>query len=298
MRPQRLVLAGSVLVDVLAELPRLPPRGGDVLATGGGAVAGGGATVLTAAARLGLPAAYAGVHGPGPFGALVRAALAADGVELLLTARETGDTGCCLVLVEPDGERTMVTLPGVEAALTTDDLAAVRPRAGDAVYVSGYDLLYPVNGPLLAAWCAQLPEGVLLVLDPGPLGADVPPERLSAVLGRCDLLTVAAGEEPAAGASVPPDSVVVQRDGPSSARVTRAGEVLAAAEPPSVRAVDTTGAGDVHTGALLAARHAGLGWPAALRRANAAAAVSVTRRGPGQGPALSDLPPHPPGSRS
>ncbi|TMF66870.1 MAG: sugar kinase, partial [Chloroflexi bacterium] len=72
---KRLVSLGSVIVDLILEVPAFPDRGGDVLASQRGMVAGGAFNVLSAAARLGLPGIYAGQHGTGPFGDLVRAAL-------------------------------------------------------------------------------------------------------------------------------------------------------------------------------------------------------------------------------
>jgi sugar/nucleoside kinase (ribokinase family) len=54
-------------------------------------------------------------------------------------------------------------------------------------------------------------------------------------------------------------------------------------------AVDTTGAGDTHTGVFLAALAAGADPAAAARRANAAAAISVTRLGPATAPTAAEL---------
>jgi sugar/nucleoside kinase (ribokinase family) len=56
-----------------------------------------------------------------------------------------------------------------------------------------------------------------------------------------------------------------------------------------VRAVDTTGAGDTHSGAFLAALAAGADEAAAARTANAAAALSVTRHGPATAPGRDEL---------
>ena len=58
---------------------------------------------------------------------------------------------------------------------------------------------------------------------------------------------------------------------------------------PTVRAVDTTGAGDAHAGVFLAALADGLPPDAAARRANAAAALAVTRPGPATSPTRAEL---------
>ena len=66
--PRRLVLVGSVLVDILLYIDRLPERGGDRLAERSIITSGGGMNVLVGAARLGLPVAYAGRVGDGAMG--------------------------------------------------------------------------------------------------------------------------------------------------------------------------------------------------------------------------------------
>lgn len=313
--PHRLVLVGSVLVDVLMAVPGLPERGGDVLAGRAATQPGGGFNVLAAARRLGLPAALGGRVGTGPFGARVAAALDAEGVERLLPDAPggdpdapAGDTGFCVALVEPHAERTFVTSPGVESELTGADLAALGIRGTDAVYVSGYDLCYPVTGPAFAAWCTTLPlhKGPLLVLDPGPLAADIPPAVLGPVLDRLDILTLSAREADLMTGLAGPDAAGrtlrarLRGDASVIVRLGARGCVLYPPDgtpehfpAPEVVAVDTTGAGDAHTGALLAELHRTGSLRRAARVATVAAALSVTRSGSATGPdraALDRLP--------
>jgi sugar/nucleoside kinase (ribokinase family) len=299
-RPRRLVLVGSVIADVLMAVPRLPERGGDLLAP---AVtqAGGGFNVLAAARRLGMPAALAGHVGEGPFGHLVADALAAADVERLLPPAP-GDTGFCLALVEPDAERTFVTSPGVESRLTADDLAAVPLGVDDAVYLSGYDLCYPTTGPAVAAWCADLGD-VLLTLDPGPLVAEIPRDVLCPLLDRTDVLTLNAREvrllagtadlgdaSRAVRRRLGPSALLIVRDGARGCTLHLPGDVAPAHVPaPPVTAVDTTGAGDAHTGAFLAGLHRTGSVTAAALHANAAAALSVTRAGSATSPGRDEL---------
>ena len=296
-RLRRLVGVTSILVDVTLAVPRLPPRGGDVLARPVTTATGGGLNALVAASRLGLPAAYAGRHGTGRFGDQVRAALAADAVAVLTAPVLGADSGWCLALVEPDGERTFITVPGVEAELTVDTLAGLRLHPGDALYLSGYDLVYPVSGPVLAAWVGRLARtadgGPWVCLDPGPLAGDIDPVLLAQVLPRVDLVTASAGELAALtapGADPVGGRVVLERSGRLGAVLHWPGGRLAvaAAEVPG-EIVDTNGAGDTHLGALLAALSLGAGWPAALRTAARAAAFSLTRHGAATGPTREEL---------
>jgi sugar/nucleoside kinase (ribokinase family) len=292
--PRRLVLVGSVVVDVKVRVPALPERGGDVLAGGLSISAGGGYFVLQAARAGGLPALYAGRHGAGRFGEIVRTALAELDVEAAFPAENAGDTGPCIVLVEPDGERTMITSNGVEAELPHNMLQQLGIRPDDAVYVSGYDLAYPVTGPAVAGWIDELPGDPLVVVDPGPLVADLPEEICAAVLRRTDVLTLSLGEARIMAATtdpvrvaeallpmLAPDSVIILRNGRHGAFVLRAGTSPQETAAVPVDVSDTTGAGDLHTGAVMAARGSGRPWLTAVQVANdrTAAALATRERG-------------------
>jgi sugar/nucleoside kinase (ribokinase family) len=307
----RLVFAGEAIVDLLLRIPALPERGGDMLAESASAEVGGGFNIMAAAVRQGLPVVYAGGHGTGPWGDKVRAALAAEGIRLLRPPDLDRDTGFDVGLVEANGERTFVTALGAESLREPDAWDLVRLRPGDAVYVSGYGLVPAGSGPVLGAWAASLPSGVLLFADPGPLVADIPAAVLDPVLARCDwwscnrreaaLLT--GSDEPAEAArrlvrrSGRADVIV--RTGPDGCvlaiRVPGPGSglppslSLSHVAAPAVTAVDTTGAGDAHSGVFLAGLAAGLTTGAAARRANAAAALAVTKAGAATSPTPAEL---------
>ena len=322
-RPRRLVFAGEAIVDVVMRVPGLPPRGGDLLATAAEVAVGGGFNVMAAAARQGMPVLYAGGHGAGHWGDLVRAALAAEGVGLLRPPDPSADTGFDVALVEPDAERTFVTALGAESVTGAGGWDVVPAGSGDAVYVSGYGLAPAGSGPGLGAWAAALPAGPLLFFDPGPLVAQITAEVLEPVLARCDwlsgnareaaLLTGVTPEEAAprllartARANVivrlgpdgcllatrdhaPPDHLAPRDHAPPDHLAPRDHAPPDHIPAPTVRAVDTTGAGDAHSGVFLAALADGLPPADAARRANAAAALAVTRPGPATSPTRAEL---------
>ena len=304
-RPRRLLFAGEAIVDLLMWVAALPERGGDMLAESAAIEAGGGFNIMAAAVRQGLPVLYCGGHGTGPWGEKVRAALAAENIALLRAPDPYRDTGFDVALVEAGGERTFVTHLGAESLREPDAWNLVPARPGDAVYVSGYGLVPPVSGAILGAWAAALPSGVLLFVDPGPLVADIPAAVLDPVLARCDwwscnqreaaLLTGIA--DPAGAArrliSRTGHADVVVRAGPDGAELAQRegghGLSVSCIPAPAVTAVDTTGAGDAHSGVFLAALAAGLTASAASRRAIAAAALAVTRSGPAVSPSRAEL---------
>jgi sugar/nucleoside kinase (ribokinase family) len=341
--PRRLVFAGEAIVDVVMRVPALPPRGGDILATSCEVLAGGGFNVMAAAARQDLPVLYAGGHGTGPWGDVVRAALAAEGIGLLRPADPDRDTGFDVALVEPDAERTFVTHLGAESVPGPGTWDEVPAGPGDAVYVSGYGLAAPDSGRALGDWAASLPSGALLFLDPGPLVAQIPAAVLDPVLSRCDWLScnhreaalltgtgpTGTGPTGTGPTGTGPTGAGPTGAGPTGAGLTGTSSADATGDPaeaarrllargaaanilvragaagcyvallaspaavhvraPTVTAVDTTGAGDAHSGVFLAALADGLHPLGAAARANAAAAFAVTRPGPATSPTRAQL---------
>jgi sugar/nucleoside kinase (ribokinase family) len=307
--PDRLVFAGEAIVDLLMWVPALPERGGDMLADAAAIEVGGGFNVMAAAVRQGLPVVYAGGHGTGPWGDKVRAALAAEDIRLLRAPDPDADTGFDVALVEAGSERTFVTALGAESLTEPGAWDLVRVRPGDVVYVSGYGLVPPGSGRLLGAWAASLPAGVLLFVDPGPLAADIPAAVLEPVLARCDWWSCNQREAAMlTGSDAPAEAArllvgrtsradVIVRVGADGCLVamrvpgpeTGDGLSLSHIAAPAVASVDTTGAGDAHSGVFLAGLAAGLAVGEAARRANAAAALAVTRTGAATSPTRAEL---------
>jgi sugar/nucleoside kinase (ribokinase family) len=307
-RYRRLLHAGSVVADLVLDVPALPERGGDVLARRSVLRPGGGFNVMAAAARQGLAVSYVGAHGTGPFGDLARAALAAEGIEVLAPPRPDADTGLVVVAVEPDGERTFLTSPGAEASLNAADLETARPTPADVVYLSGYGLAYPASRAALTGWLPRLPGAALVVFDPGPLAADIPRAALAAAAHRADWLTCNAreaallagqrdrdpGQAAAALSQRPfweprPGQRILVRDGPEGCIIGYFPTAPRVIPGFPVTAVDSNGAGDAHTGVFIAALARGMDAETAAREANAAAAIAVTRPGPATAPTANEV---------
>jgi sugar/nucleoside kinase (ribokinase family) len=297
----RLLHLGNVVVDVVLTVPALPERGGDVLATSTQTAAGGGFNVMSAARRQGLPVGYAGAIGSGPFADVARAACAAEGIEVMQPAKTGVDTGFVISIVDDAGERTFLTSRGAEATLTAADLDRVSPGPGDAVYLSGYGLVHPANRAALLGWLSRLGNGHIVTFDPGPLVRSLPGDVLDPVLGRADWLTCNAREATLLTGAPDPLSAlalltrrsgragVLVRTGADGCLLGHGGGPLRRVPGFRVTAVDTNGAGDTHTGVFVAALASGADEVEAARRANAAAALSVTKRGPATGPTLAEL---------
>ena len=293
----RLVSVGNVIIDIVADVPELPERGGDVLASRGMLEVGGGFNLMAAAARQGLEVAYAGALGHGPFGDLARRALQAEGIAVLLPAAdEQRDTGFDVVLVEASGERTFVTAVGAEAGITSQRLDHVEIRPTDALAISGYGLLHEANRRAIHERLPRLSLETTVCYDPGPLGHTLPDQVVDVVRQRVDWwscnereASLATGRANAAEAAIEllarlRRGNVVVRTGMAGCLVAQRGSGLLHVPGAPVRIVDTTGAGDAHFGAYIAGLAAGCGAETAARRANVVAALTVTRRGPATSP--------------
>lgn len=299
----RFIVAAQALVDVLMYVSRVPEPGGSCIAKRTVTQVGGSFNVAAAAARLGISTYYAGKVGSGPNGSRVQEEFASEGIGLLVPAVAGRDSGFDVGLVEEGGESRYIGSPGVEAEITPQDLDGIKLEAGDLVYLSGYDLaMGRPSAAALGAWVDRLMPEVWCVFDPGPPVAEIPSAIARRVLMRTDLLTLnwregilLTGESTAEGITaslakwISPRGVVILRKGASGSWVRDASGLSDVAAFPVVEVLDTTGAGDAHTGALVAWLGRGASLLTAARAANAAAALSVQAVGPATGPTEAEL---------
>lgn len=297
----KLLHTGQVIIDLVMAVDKLPQAGGDVLAQSASFEAGGGFNVMAAAQRNGLPVVYLGRHGTGRFGDLAREAMTTEGIRIGIAQPAERDTGLCVAVTDASAERSFISYIGAEGEVTAEDLASVPAEAGDYVYVSGYSLLHVGKAQALVDWVRGLPEGINVIFDPGPL-VDSPDEPLmNALLPRIDLWTSNSVEALRfTGAPdidqaldrlvdhLPAEVLMVVRDGPQGCWISQGGERR---HVPGfkVDAVDSNGAGDAHAGVFVAGLAQGLPVFEAARRANAAAALAVTRWGPATSPGTTEV---------
>ncbi|MEE1296375.1 MAG: PfkB family carbohydrate kinase, partial [Bifidobacterium sp.] len=201
-----------------------------------------------------------------------------------------------IALTDVQAERTFISTRGAECFGGADAFDGVEPADGDIVHLSGYTLAHPIAAAL-AAFLARTPRdrrAFRAVFDPGPLVADFDGAWLRRMvdygpLWTCNereagVLARRLGCEPGGLACCLGAPVVVRR-GARGAQVMVPcldGGATSVVNVPGypARALDTNGAGDCHTGVLCAALLDGLDLCPAVRLANAASAIAVTRRGP------------------
>jgi ribokinase len=258
-------------MDLGFDVVTLPQPGETVLATGTRSTPGGkGANQAVAAARAGARVQFVGAVGDDPGAAPLREHLAANQVDTdgLITA--PGPSGCAVVLVDSAGENIIVVAQGANGQLNLDS-AALRKLVADCDV-----LLLQLEIPLATAIAAAREArsaGATVIVNASPPGGD--PGELAKLAEFTDVIVTNEGEATQWVWPVP--HRVITR-GAQGASYTGDGQQFTVA-PPDVRAVDTSGAGDVFAGVLAAAWSTGREY--ALRRACTAGALATLVPGAG-----------------
>ncbi|MDQ6675471.1 MAG: ribokinase [Chloroflexota bacterium] len=284
VRGVRVVIVGSLNMDLIVNVPHLPRPGetviGDSLLRAPG---GKGANQAVAAARLGASVTMIGRVGHDSFGRDLTRGLRDEGVSTRWVRGSERPTGAALIQVDENGENTIAVAPGANAELLPEDIPRKAIEAANVVVA-------PLEVPLASieeSFRLARQVGVRTMLNAAP--AQVVPRslldlsnvvicnqvELGMLLGR----RVAAGDEAVAARALRsvPDQVVVVTLGERGALAVTGSDVI---EQPAYRVqiVDSTGAGDAFVAGFSIALQAA-DVSAALRLGCAAGAVAVTRRG-------------------
>ena len=266
--PVTLAVIGSVNLDLVARVERLPVPGETVTGATFASYPGGkGANQALAARRLGAEVLLVARVGSDANAAPALALLQAGGVDLTaVKVDESAPTGVALIAVDDHAENHIVVAPGANACLAPTDIP--ESVLTDAVLCQ---LEVPVA--TLEQVAARATGFLAMNLAPAR-------ELPAAVLARADLLVVNEGEAAFYGASLhEARGFVAITYGGAGAALFRGGIEVARAAPPRITPVDTTGAGDAFTAALVVALLESQSPVDALRFACAAGAAAASRAG-------------------
>ena len=291
---KRIVVIGSVNMDLVCRTPRIPAPGETILGENLMTIPGGkGANQAVAAAKLAgedTDVYLIARVGGDDFGQRLLNGLAGHFVRTEhVTITEGASSGCAMILVDRKGENSIVVAPGANAKLTPGDVDRAQSLiAGAAVVLIQLEIpLQTVRRALEIARAA----GVFTILDPAP----APPRGLHRDLLGVDLLTPNQGEAELLLGLTRTHRVRVKRlSDPKSIAgglLTRGARAVALklghkgalfidrsghierARPHKVTVRDTTAAGDAFSGALAVGKSEGMDWRELLRFANAAGAA-------------------------
>ena len=280
-----IVVFGSINLDLVAHVARLPRPGETITGEGFAAHPGGkGANQALAARHAGADVALIGAVGNDAFATPALRNLSQAGVDLQHVARVDAPTGVALIHVDASGQNSITVVAGANARA---DPAAVP----DSLLASGATLLMQLELPLEAVGALAVrahARAVRVILNAAPM------QSLSkSLLSAIDVLVVNEIEASSMGelldAPTTPELFAIEvcrRFGCATVVTLGAAGALAAvgttlirASAPVLRAIDTTGAGDAFTGVLAAALHSGTPWNRALAMSVAAGSLACTAAG-------------------
>ncbi|MDP8982204.1 MAG: ribokinase [Acidobacteriota bacterium] len=290
----RIIVVGSLNMDFVVSVERLPAPGETVLGGGFQMIPGGkGANQAVAVGKLAGPGTdtrMVGRVGQDVFADHLKASLVSGGVDAgAVLATQDQPTGVALIWVDKQGQNSIVVASGANHSLAAADVDAMRPLFSGSRFVL-FQLETPLDTVIRALALAR-EQGAQTILDPAP--AQPLSEEL---LAQVDVLTPNETEA-SLFLGLPPGRVSLS-EAPSLARRLRergprcvvlklgdqgcfycSGEAEMASASFPVEARDTTAAGDIFNAALAVALAEDRPIADALRFANAAAAISVTRTG-------------------
>ncbi len=281
---------GSINLDRIARVSRIPAPGETVPGTSFTTAAGGkGANQALAAKRAGSMVKLVGAAGNDTMAEQALALLKADGVDLTGVKRLDVQQGIAMIMVGDDGENIIGIVPGTNGTMTPDDAdkAVGHLSKGDVLVVQQE---IPQAATMRALGLARLNE-TLSILNTAPFL-----DTTAAVAGTASIVVAnesefallaggAVGDLPTAmnlWAQSRRQTIIVTL-GADGALAATPSEIIRVPALP-VQPVDTVGAGDTFVGYLAAGLDKGLALEAAMRRAAAAASLACLK--PGAQPAV------------
>ena len=277
---------GSVNVDIVTRVDRLPGAGETVKGQRYVLVAGGkGANQAVAAARAGADVAMIGAVGKDSFAATGLGTLKADGVDISRVAHTRAPTGIATIAVDATGENCIVVASGANGLATAGALADAAPGPGDILLTQ-----QEVGADETVKAIALAKKGGVLVIHNAAPAAAIGREALAAVdhmiMNESEVLLVC--RELGLMAATPQEcgELLAAEFGlcaivtlGAAGAVAFAGEAQLACPALKVDVVDTTGAGDTFCGAFAAALARGDGLEQALAYGVTAGSLACTRKG-------------------
>jgi sugar/nucleoside kinase (ribokinase family) len=295
-------LIGAVVIDQVVEVPALPTSGADIAAKQKVINVGGCAlNVAITLHRLEIPSVKAFLVGDGMGADLINHYMEEQGMITHLPS-VPGDNGWCIALVEPDGERTFISLTGSENNWTDEVLNCLDVQPESLIYISGYQLVSP-SGEMIISWIDSLPFSYNLIVDFGPRIEVITADLMKRILALKPIISVNQDEaeyldikgdieQSASNWSRKSSCPLIVRMGSKGAFYFLSDNENGWVPSFATIVEDTIGAGDSHMGGVLSGLSCGWNLSDAVCLGNAIASYVVSKSSGNCSPDIASLDAH------
>lgn len=281
------LVIGAAIIDMILQVDRVPASGEDVLGRDLRTMVGGCAYNVAAALRnLSCEHDLCVPVGEGVHADIIKKELQKHGYPILIHEEEK-DNGFCFCLVEKGGERTFITVQGIEGEFRKEWFDRIRIQEYGSIYLAGYQACGK-NGKVMADWLSGLKE-IEIYFAPGPVICDIEQGTMNRILAMHPILHLNEKElldftgEHTVGQGVKTlyrqnqNKIIVTLG--SRGAICWDGSRMIKTPAVKTKVVDTIGAGDSHIGAILGCISKGMSMEEAMETANKTAAAVVGVQG-------------------
>lgn len=294
---KQVLIIGAAIVDIIVNIEKLPKSGEDITAKKTSQSVGGCAfNVADVLNKLHLPFDLMIPIGHGYYSEIICKLFKTKNYPIY-RVNEPIDNGYCLSLVEHDGERTFITMPGLELSMKKDWFNHLNINDYDYIYLSGYEL-EGSNGNVLVDILQSKKTSAKVIFDPGPRLKFIDKNVLESIFHMNCILTMnnkeafaLANESNIENAgkklySITHEPVIITNGNKGAIIATNTIDTIKGF---SVQVKDTIGAGDAHTGGILAGLSCNLNLQDSVYLANKIASIVVSKEGVATAPSLRDI---------
>jgi len=290
--PHKMLVFEEPTIDMFVFIDRIPQRGSDILGRDLFSLPGGAINISVTAQRLGLSVTIASYIGNDPFEPVIRKTMKEESIDDTLVETRDGRTTTCITLVDKDGERTFITIPGIGKKIEPSFLNKINIDKFDIIYVSGYSLsIDPIRTTTLQLVELAANEDKVIAFDPGTAVEYVDKAIIDKIIDKADILFLNNREafklsgynllDLAGNALRRKEKIVVIKMGPQGCAIF-SDDLIKKFPAFKVNVVDTTGAGDAFNAAFLYCYEKTNNLELCGIFSNLVGALAVTKKGAGR----------------
>lgn len=283
---KKCLVIGAAMLDIVVKMERLPKSGEDMYMDSQEMTVGGCAyNVADILKHFHIPYTLFAPVGRGVYAEIIEKQLIKNGHTSFIRAEQ--DNGYCMCIVESNGERTFLTLPGVECKFKKQWFEKIKADEYDSVYICGYEI-EGEGGESIIEFLEEHPE-MTVYYAPGPRITYIDREKHNRIMRLHPIIHLNDKEafdfiqkDTIENAAIElynhsQNAVIITLGAEGAYLKTKEGKIIPSQK---VKAIDTIGAGDSHIGTIIAMRKNGADFENAVKIANKVSAFVVGVAGP------------------